>query len=137
MGLSAAGREFVCRLRARPPTFSRLALLEPRLCGIRRPEILLSITMEAAFCIEAVEEALARYRRPNIFNTDQGSQIAVHLCRLHAVLKKARSSSRWVGKGAWPDNLFVERLLRSIKYEKSISTRQDRVRGPRWPSAAI
>lgn len=52
--------------------------------------------MEAAFCIEAVEEALARYGRPDIFNTDQGSQFTS--VDLMAVLKKAESSSQWMAK---------------------------------------
>ncbi|MCW0984071.1 MULTISPECIES: IS3 family transposase [Agrobacterium] len=76
----------------------------------------LSITMEAAFCIEAVEEALARYGRPDIFNTDQGSQFTS--VDFTAVLKKAEIAISMDGKGAWRDNVFVERLWRSIKYEE-------------------
>ncbi|MGV1803796.1 IS3 family transposase [Agrobacterium vitis] len=76
----------------------------------------LSITMEAAFCIEAVEEALARYGKPDIFNTDQGSQFTS--MDFTAVLKKAEIAIPMDGKGAWRDNVFVERLWRSIKYEE-------------------
>ncbi|WP_200959537.1 IS3 family transposase [Rhizobium sp. Root1203] len=76
----------------------------------------LSITMEAAFCIEAVEEALARYGKPDIFNTDQGSQFTS--MDFTAVLKKAEIAISMDGKGAWRDNVFVERLWRSIKYEE-------------------
>ncbi|WP_188825379.1 IS3 family transposase [Brucella endophytica] len=76
----------------------------------------LSITMEADFCIEAVEEALARYGKPEIFNTDQGSQFTS--IDFTAVLKKAEIAISMDGKGAWRDNVFVERLWRSIKYEE-------------------
>ncbi|HBU9491971.1 TPA: IS3-like element ISKpn11 family transposase [Klebsiella pneumoniae] len=76
----------------------------------------LSITMEADFCIEAVEDALARYGKPEIFNTDQGSQFTS--IDFTAVLKKAEIAISMDGKGAWRDNVFVERLWRSIKYEE-------------------
>lgn len=66
------------------------------------------ITVEAAFCIEAVEEALARYGKPDIFNTDQGSQFTS--MDFTAVLKKAEIVISMDGKGAWRDNVFVERL---------------------------
>jgi transposase InsO family protein len=63
--------------------------------------------MKTAFCIEAVDEALARYCKPDIFNTDQGSQFtSVHFT---AVLKKAEIAISMDGKGAWRDNVFVER----------------------------
>ena len=71
--------------------------------------------METAFCIEAVEEALARYGKPDIFNTDQGSQFTS--IDFTAVLKKVEIEISMDGKGAWRDNVFVERLWRSIKYE--------------------
>ncbi len=91
----------------------------------------LSITMEANFCIEAVEEALVRSGKPEIFNTDQGSQFTS--TDFTAVLKKAEIAISMDGKGAWRDNVFVERLWRSIKYEEVYLPRiQDRVRGPRW-----
>ncbi|MBB6486887.1 putative transposase [Rhizobium lusitanum] len=84
----------------------------------------LSITMEADFCIEAVDEALARYGKPEISarclhrrdNTDQGSQFTS--IDFTAVLKKAEIAISMDGKGAWRDNVFVERLWRSIKYEE-------------------
>jgi putative transposase len=76
----------------------------------------LSITLEAAFCIEALEEALARYGGPEIFNTDQGSQFTSH--DFTKVLLKNEIAISMDGKGAWRDNVFVERLWRSIKYEE-------------------
>jgi putative transposase len=76
----------------------------------------LSTTMEAAFCIEALEEALVRYGRPEIFNTDQGSQFTSHA--FTSVLSKNSIAISMDGKGAWRDNVFVERLWRSIKYEE-------------------
>ena len=75
-----------------------------------------SITMEAAFCVEAVKEALARHGKPEIFNTDQGSQFTgLDFTR---VLLDAKVSISMDGKGAWRDNVFVERLWRSVKYEE-------------------
>ena len=76
----------------------------------------LSITIEADFCIEALEEALARYGRPDIFNTDQGSQFTS--AGFIAVLTKNNVAISMDGKGAWRDNVFVERLWRSLKYEE-------------------
>jgi putative transposase len=68
----------------------------------------LSITLEVEFCIEAVEEALARYGKPEIFNTDQGSQFTSGpFTRLLLENKIAISMD---GKAAWRDNVFVERL---------------------------
>jgi putative transposase len=75
-----------------------------------------SITLEAAFCVEALEEALARHGRPEIFNTDQGSQFTSH--DFTDVLLKAGIAISMDGKGSWRDNVFVERLWRSIKYEE-------------------
>jgi putative transposase len=75
-----------------------------------------SITLEAAFCIEALEEALARYGRPEIFNTDQGSQFTSS--GFTDVLVKNSIAISMDGKGSWRDNVFVERLWRSIKYEE-------------------
>ena len=76
----------------------------------------LSITMEVGFCLEAVEEALAKHGRPEIFNTDQGSQFtsAEFTGRL---LDNAIAISM-DGKGSWRDNVFIERLWRSVKYEE-------------------
>ncbi len=70
----------------------------------------LSITMEAAFCVEALEEALSRYGTPEIFNTDQGSQFTSAEFT-GALLAKGIAISM-DGKGAWRDNVFVERLFR-------------------------
>ncbi len=75
-----------------------------------------SITMEAAFCVEALEEALAKYGRPEIFNTDQGSQFTS--LDFTGVLTAAGVAISMDGKGAWRDNVFVERLWRTIKYEE-------------------
>ena len=75
-----------------------------------------SITMEAAFCVEALEEALARHGRPEIFNTDQGSQFTSG--DFTGVLLDAKVAISMDGKGAWRDNVFVERLWRSVKYEE-------------------
>ena len=76
----------------------------------------LSITMEAAFCVEALEEALARHGRPEVFNTDQGSQFTDG--DFTKVLIDANVAISMDGKGSWRDNVFVERLWRSIKYEE-------------------
>ena len=75
-----------------------------------------SITMEPAFCVEALEEALARHGRPEIFNTDQGSQFTS--ADFTGVLLDAKVAISMDGKGAWRDNVFVERLWRSVKYEE-------------------
>ena len=75
-----------------------------------------SITLEADFCIEAVEEALTRYAKPKIFNTDQGSQFTSSDFIKVLAAREIRISMD--GKGAWRDNVFVERLWRTIKYEE-------------------
>ena len=75
-----------------------------------------SITMEAEFCIEALEEALAKHGRPDIFNTDQGSQFTS--AEFTGVLIKNGIAISMDGKGSWCDNVFVERLWRSVKYEE-------------------
>jgi putative transposase len=76
----------------------------------------LSITLDTAFCIEAVEEALAKYGKPEIFNTDQGSQFTS--VAFTDLLKSHEIAISMDGKGAWRDNVFVERLWRTIKYEE-------------------
>jgi putative transposase len=76
----------------------------------------LSITMEVEFCLEAVNQALARYGRPEIFNTDQGSQFTSGA--FTDVLVENAIAISMDGKGAWRDNVFVERLWRSVKYEE-------------------
>ena len=76
----------------------------------------LSNSMDAEFCILALEEALARYGAPEIFNTDQGSQFTSD--DFTGALKARGVAISMDGKGAWRDNVFVERLWRSIKYEE-------------------
>jgi putative transposase len=76
----------------------------------------LSITMEAAFCVETLEEALAHHGRPEIFNTDQGSQLTG--AAFTGVLARNDIAISMDGKGARRDNVFVERLWRSVKYEE-------------------
>lgn len=75
-----------------------------------------SITLEAAFCVEALEEALAKHGKPDIFNTDQGSQFTS--LDFTGVLTTAGVAISMDGKGAWRDNVFVERLWRTVKYEE-------------------
>ena len=76
----------------------------------------LSITMEASFCIEALEEALSRNEKPEIFNTDQGSQFTSEA--FVERLKENGISISMDGRGRWHDNVFVERIWKSIKYEE-------------------
>ncbi len=73
-------------------------------------------TMEAAFCVETLGCALARHGRPDIFNTDQGSQFTGQA--FTGVLIENDIAISMDGKGAWRDNVFVERLWRSVKYEE-------------------
>lgn len=76
----------------------------------------LSNTMAADFCVEALEEAIAKFGTPEIFNTDQGAQFT---CAAHiSVLKAHAIRISMDGKGRWRDNVFVERLWKSIKYEE-------------------
>jgi putative transposase len=75
-----------------------------------------SITMDASFCIEALEEAFSRNEKPEIFNTDQGSQFTSEA--FTGRLKENGISISMDGKGRWRDNVFVERIWRSIKYEE-------------------
>jgi putative transposase len=76
----------------------------------------LSNTLEASFCIEAVEEALAKYGCPHIFNTDQGSQFTS--ADFTSVLSRNAIAISMDGRGAWRDNVFVERFWRTVKYEE-------------------
>jgi putative transposase len=76
----------------------------------------LSITMEVDFCLEAVEEALAKYGRAEIFNTDQGSQFT--RAAFSGLLLENKIAISMDGRGSWRDNVFVERLWRSVKYEE-------------------
>jgi len=75
----------------------------------------LSNTMDASFCVEALQEALATYGSPAIFNTDQGSQFTG--LDFTGALKSAGVKISMDGKGRWMDNVFIERLWRSLKYE--------------------
>jgi putative transposase len=74
-----------------------------------------SNTMDADFCIEALEEALERFGKPEIFNTDQGSQFTSP--RFSGVLREAGVRISMDGRGRWMDNVFIERVWRSLKYE--------------------
>jgi putative transposase len=74
------------------------------------------ITMEAAFCVETLEDALACHGKPDVFNTDQGSQFTGSA--FTGVLANNGIAISMDGKGAWRDNVFVERLWRSVKYEE-------------------
>jgi putative transposase len=74
-----------------------------------------SNTMDVEFCISALEEALSRFGRPAIFNSDQGSQFTSP--RLTEVLRAAEVRISMDGRGRWMDNVFIERLWRSLKYE--------------------
>ena len=75
----------------------------------------LSNTLDSAFCVDALEEAIARYGCPGIFNTDQGCQFTAE-----AFTESLRSRNIAIsmdGKGRWMDNVFIERLWKSVKYE--------------------
>jgi len=76
----------------------------------------LSNTLDASFCVDALEEAIARYGVPDIFNTDQGSQFTSE--DFTGVLMKNGIAISMDGKGRWRDNVFVERLWKSVKYEE-------------------
>lgn len=75
-----------------------------------------SITMTTDFCLEALREAFDRFGQPEIFNTDQGSQFTSHAFTQE--LKDKGIAISMDGKGSWRDNVFVERLWRSVKYEE-------------------
>jgi putative transposase len=76
----------------------------------------LSITLETEFCLDAVRDALARHGKPAIFNTDQGSQFTS--VAFTGLLQEKQIAISMDGRGAWRDNVFVERLWRSVKYEE-------------------
>jgi putative transposase len=76
----------------------------------------ISITMEAAFCVETLHDALEKHGKPEIFNTDQGSQFTG--AAFTGALADNAIAISMDGKGAWRDNVFVERLWRSVKYEE-------------------
>jgi len=76
----------------------------------------LSNTLTADFCIEAVEEAIALYGTPEIFNVDQGSQFTA--VEFVDMLKRHAIQISMDGKGAWRDNVFIERFWKTLKYEE-------------------
>src|SRR4051812_6936732 len=75
----------------------------------------LSNTMDSEFCVAALEEAIARFCKPDIFNTDQGSQFTSFA--FTNTLRAAEIRISMDGRGRWMDNVFIERLWRSLKYE--------------------
>ncbi|OPY14022.1 MAG: Integrase core domain protein [Syntrophus sp. PtaB.Bin001] len=75
----------------------------------------LSNTMDSAFCVDALEEAIAKYGCPEIFNTDQGSQFTAET--FTEALSSRGIAISMDGKGRWMDNVFIERLWKSVKYE--------------------
>ena len=75
----------------------------------------LSNTLDSAFCVDALEEAISRYGCPKIFNTDQGSQFTAEV--FTDTLRSRGISISMDGKGRWMDNVFIERLWKSVKYE--------------------
>jgi putative transposase len=75
----------------------------------------LSNTLDASFCIDALEEAIGKYGTPEIFNTDQGSQFTSDA--FIGILKKHDINISMDGLGRWMDNVYIERLWRSVKYE--------------------
>ena len=75
-----------------------------------------SVTMDTDFCVEALEESLGRHGAPEIFNTDQGSQFTSDA--FTGLLKASEIQISMDGKGSWKDNVFVERLWKSVKYEE-------------------
>ena len=86
-----------------------------------------SISMDASFCVEALEEAFYRHGRPEIFNTDQGSQFTSE--EFTEALKARGVQISMDGRGAWRDNIFVERFWRSVKYEEVVCYERDRASG--------
>ena len=94
----------------------RLSRRRARLGDPSGPSRRLSITMEAAFCVETLEDALARHGKPDIFDTVQGSQFTG--AAFTGLLASNGIAISMDGKGAWRDNVFVERLWRSVKYEE-------------------
>jgi putative transposase len=88
-----------------------------------------SNTLDTSFCIEALEEAIENYGTPEIFNTDQGSQFTSD--DFTSVLKENDIRISMDGKGRWIDNVFVERLWRSVKYEEVFLKAYDDIRSAR------
>ncbi len=94
-----------------------------------------SNSMTADFCVEALEEAISRYGAPEIFNTDQGSQFTA--ASFIDVLQRNQIRISMDGRGAWRDNVFVERLWKSVKYEEVYLQRTTPSRRPRQAFNAI
>jgi len=90
----------------------------------------LSNTMDTRFCVEALEEALARHGKPRIFNTDQGAQFTS--AAFTGKLEAAGIAISMDGRGRFMDNIFIERLWRSIKYEEVVCCERQRSRSERW-----
>jgi putative transposase len=76
----------------------------------------LSNTLDSSFCTDALEEAIFRYGTPQVFNTDQGSQFTADAFIRMLTTHKIRISMD--GRGRWMDNIFIERLWKSVKYEE-------------------
>jgi len=76
----------------------------------------LSNTLDASFCVDALEEALLNYGTPDIFNTDQGSQFTSE--EFTGILHKRHIKISMDGNGRWRDNIFIERLWKTVKYEE-------------------
>ena len=93
-----------------------------------------AITMEADFCVEALREAAARWGAPEIVNTDQGSQFSGE--DFVEAVKACGARQSMDGKGCWRDNVFVERLWRSVKYEEIYLKAYDSVSAARQSLAA-
>ena len=89
----------------------------------------LSTTLDTSFCVDALEEALERYGAPDIFNTDQGCQFTSE--EFTGVLKAHHIQISMDGKGRWIDNIFVERLWRSVKQEEVYLKAYDSVKHAR------
>jgi putative transposase len=85
----------------------------------------LSNTMDVSFCVAALEEALARFGKPEIFNTDQGSQFTS--AAFTGTLADAGIKISMDGRGRWMDNVFIERLWRSLKYEDVVCCERPRL----------
>jgi putative transposase len=75
----------------------------------------LSNTLDSSFCVDALEEAISKYGRPDIFNTDQGCQFTAEV--FTGTLRSKDIAISMDGKGRWVDNVFIERLWKSVKYE--------------------
>jgi len=89
----------------------------------------LSTTLDAGFCVEALEEALEHHGKPEIFNTDQGCQFTSE--DFVSVLQREEVKISMDGKGRWMDNVFVERLWRTVKYEEVYLKAYDSIKDAR------